>query len=49
MYKNIYIILPLLLIIIINLYLVNFYYNEKETIKKLYRVGTIKLMEEILN
>jgi len=30
MYKNIYIILPLLLIIIINLYLVTFYYNENQ-------------------
>ena len=35
MYKNIYIILPLLLIIVVNLYLVNFYYAKNETIKKI--------------
>jgi hypothetical protein len=35
MYKNIYIILLLFFIIILNLYLVNFYYVKNETIKKI--------------
>ena len=35
MYKNIYIILSLLLIIILNLYLVTFYYNENVFIQKI--------------
>ena len=35
MYKNIYIILPLLLIIVVNLYLVTFYYNENVFIQKI--------------
>lgn len=35
MYTNIYIILLLLALIILNLYLVNFYYNETKIIKKI--------------